>query len=70
MAVHSIKGKILFIASGAINLGGLIIRDLTAQDAKAIAIHYNDASSETDAYAVAYHKITAAHAPFSKTDNY
>jgi hypothetical protein len=27
MAVHSIKGKTVFIASGAKNLGGLIIRD-------------------------------------------
>ncbi|MDP1001391.1 SDR family NAD(P)-dependent oxidoreductase, partial [Klebsiella pneumoniae] len=31
------------------NLGGLIARDLAAQGAKAIAIHYNSASSKADA---------------------
>ncbi|WP_129991793.1 SDR family oxidoreductase [Rahnella sp. CFA14(1/10)] len=49
MADHSIKGKIVIIAGGAKNLGGLIARDLAAQGAKAIAIHYNSTSSKTDA---------------------
>ncbi|WP_158884571.1 SDR family oxidoreductase [Rhodanobacter sp. L36] len=49
MADHSIKGKIALIAGGAKNLGGLIARDLAQQGAKAIAIHYNSASSKGDA---------------------
>ncbi|MCS4320714.1 NAD(P)-dependent dehydrogenase (short-subunit alcohol dehydrogenase family) [Serratia sp. BIGb0234] len=49
MADHSIKGKTVLIAGGAKNLGGLIARDLAAQGAKAIAIHYNSASSKADA---------------------
>lgn len=60
MAVHSIKSKTAFIASGAKNLDGLITLDLAAQDAKAIAIHYNNASSKADAYAAANHKTAAA----------
>lgn len=34
MADHSIKGKIVIIAGGAKNLGGLIARDLAAQGRK------------------------------------
>lgn len=49
MADHSIKGKVVLIAGGAKNLVGLIARDLAAQGAKAIAIHYNSASSQADA---------------------
>jgi NAD(P)-dependent dehydrogenase (short-subunit alcohol dehydrogenase family) len=49
MADHSIKGKVVLIAGGAKNLGGLIARDLAAQGAKAVAIHYNSASSKTEA---------------------
>lgn len=49
MADHSIKGKVVLIAGGAKNLGGLIARDLAAQGAKAIAIHYNSVSSKADA---------------------
>jgi NAD(P)-dependent dehydrogenase (short-subunit alcohol dehydrogenase family) len=49
MADHAIKGKIILIAGGAKNLGGLIARDLAEQGAKAIAIHYNSAASKTDA---------------------
>ena len=49
MADHSIKGKTVLIAGGAKNLGGLIARDLALQGAKAIAIHYNSASSKPDA---------------------
>lgn len=49
MADHSIKGKVVLIAGGAKNLGGLIARDLAEQGAKAVAIHYNSASSKKDA---------------------
>jgi len=49
MADHSIKGKTVIIAGGAKNLGGLIARDLAQQGAKAIAIHYNSASSKAEA---------------------
>lgn len=49
MADHSIKGKTVLIAGGAKNLGGLIARDLAQQGAKAVAIHYNSASSKADA---------------------
>ncbi|MFS8932050.1 SDR family oxidoreductase [Cupriavidus taiwanensis] len=49
MADHSIRGKVALIAGGAKNLGGLIARDLAAQGARAIAIHYNSAASRADA---------------------
>jgi len=49
MTDHSIKGKTVIIAGGAKNLGGLIARDLAAHGAKAIAIHYNSASTKADA---------------------
>lgn len=49
MTDHSINGKTVIIAGGAKNLGGLIARDLAAQGAKAIAIHYNSAATKADA---------------------
>jgi NAD(P)-dependent dehydrogenase (short-subunit alcohol dehydrogenase family) len=49
MADHSLKGKTVLIAGGAKNLGGFIARDLAKQGAKAVAIHYNSASSKADA---------------------
>ncbi|TDK28634.1 SDR family oxidoreductase [Luteimonas aestuarii] len=49
MANHSIKGKVVLIAGGAKNLGGLIATDLAEQGAKAVAIHYNSESSKADA---------------------
>lgn len=51
MADHSIKDKVVLIAGGAKNLGGLIARDLAQQGAKAVAIHYNSAASQADAEA-------------------
>ncbi|MBN8885563.1 MAG: SDR family oxidoreductase [Rudaea sp.] len=51
MADHSIKGKVALIAGGAKNLGGLIARDLAANGVKAIAVHYNSASSKAEAEA-------------------
>ncbi|AGC43230.1 3-oxoacyl-ACP reductase [Myxococcus stipitatus DSM 14675] len=41
MADHGIRGKTVLIAGGAKNLGGLLARDLAAQGAKAVVIHYN-----------------------------
>ncbi|MBF8178878.1 MAG: SDR family oxidoreductase [Burkholderiaceae bacterium] len=49
MSKHTIKGKVVLIAGGAKNLGGLIARDLAAQGAKAVAIHYNSAASAAEA---------------------
>lgn len=49
MTDQTIEGKTVIIAGGAKNLGGLIARDLAAHGAKAIAIHYNSASSESEA---------------------
>ncbi|PVY77147.1 NAD(P)-dependent dehydrogenase (short-subunit alcohol dehydrogenase family) [Cupriavidus alkaliphilus] len=51
MADHSIRGKVALITGGAKNLGGLIARDLAAQGARAIAIHYNSVASRADAEA-------------------
>ena len=49
MSTHSIQGKVVLIAGGAKNLGGLLARDLAAHGAKAVAIHYNSESSKADA---------------------
>ncbi|CAM5775755.1 3-ketoacyl-ACP reductase [Labrys miyagiensis] len=49
MTDHSIKGKTAIIAGGGKNLGGLIARDLAAQGARAIAVHYNSAASKAEA---------------------
>jgi NAD(P)-dependent dehydrogenase (short-subunit alcohol dehydrogenase family) len=51
--LHSIRGKVVLIAGGAKNLGGLLARDLAAHGAKAVAIHYNSAASAADAEATA-----------------
>ncbi len=49
MTNHSIKGKTVLIAGGGKNLGGLIARDLAAEGAKAIAVHYNSPASAAEA---------------------
>jgi NAD(P)-dependent dehydrogenase (short-subunit alcohol dehydrogenase family) len=49
MTDHSIKGKTVIIAGGAKNLGGQLARDLAAHGAKAVAIHYNSATTKADA---------------------
>ncbi|WDS37450.1 SDR family oxidoreductase [Pseudoxanthomonas sp.] len=51
MTDHSIRGKTVLIAGGAKNLGGLLARDLAAQGAAAIAIHYNSDASRAAAEA-------------------
>jgi len=48
---HCIPGKVVLIAGGAKNLGGLIARDLARNGANAIAIHYNGDSSRSAAEA-------------------
>jgi NAD(P)-dependent dehydrogenase (short-subunit alcohol dehydrogenase family) len=49
MTAHTLKDKVVLIAGGAKNLGGLIARDLAHHGAKSIAIHYNSASSKAQA---------------------
>lgn len=51
MADHCINGKVVLIAGGAKNLGGLIARDLAGQGAKAVAIQYNSPASKAEAEA-------------------
>jgi NAD(P)-dependent dehydrogenase (short-subunit alcohol dehydrogenase family) len=69
MADHSIKDKVVLIAGGAKNLGGLISRDLAQQGAKAVAIHYNSAASQADAEAtVAAVKAAGAQAVAIQAD--
>lgn len=51
MPDHNITGKTVLIAGGGKNLGGLIARDLAAKGAKAVAIHYNSASSKAESEA-------------------
>lgn len=51
MADHSLAGKVVLIAGGAKNLGGLIARDLARHGARAVAIHYNSAGSRAEANA-------------------
>jgi NAD(P)-dependent dehydrogenase (short-subunit alcohol dehydrogenase family) len=45
VAKHELTGKVVLIAGGAKNLGGLISRDLAHHGVKAIAIHYNSAAT-------------------------
>ncbi|SFU23051.1 SDR family oxidoreductase [Mesorhizobium sp. YR577] len=69
MTDHSIKGKIVIIAGGAKNLGGLIARDFAKHGAKAIAIHYNSAAAKPDADAtVAAVKAAGAEASAFRAD--
>jgi NAD(P)-dependent dehydrogenase (short-subunit alcohol dehydrogenase family) len=57
MADNTVSGKNILIAGGAKNLGGLISRDLAAEGAKAVAVHYNSeptrAAAEQTAEAIA-----------------
>jgi NAD(P)-dependent dehydrogenase (short-subunit alcohol dehydrogenase family) len=51
MTDHRIQDKVVLIAGGAKNLGGLLARDLAAHGARAVAIHYNSAATAADAEA-------------------
>ncbi len=46
---HSIQGKVVLIAGGAKNLGGLLALDLAQHGAKAVVVHYNSDASRADA---------------------
>lgn len=48
MARNDLTGKVVLIAGGAKNLGGLLSRDFAAKGAK-VAIHYNSDSTKPDA---------------------
>src|SRR5690606_13406269 len=48
MARNDLKGKVVLIAGGAKNLGGLLSRNLASKGAK-IAIHYNSDSTQKEA---------------------
>ncbi len=48
MSTQHLKGKVVLIAGGGKNLGGLLSRDCAAKGAK-LAIHYNSESSKTEA---------------------
>ncbi|MFS7186656.1 SDR family oxidoreductase [Serratia proteamaculans] len=41
MSKQSLNGKVVLIAGGAKNLGGLVARDLAASGAAAVVVHYN-----------------------------
>ncbi|WP_225321390.1 SDR family oxidoreductase [Rhizosphaericola mali] len=45
---HNVAGKVILIAGGGKNLGGLLSKDFAKKQAK-IAIHYNSESSKNDA---------------------
>ncbi|WP_448103809.1 SDR family oxidoreductase [Pedobacter panaciterrae] len=48
MSRNDLKGKVVLIAGGAKNLGGLISRNVAAKGAK-VVIHYNSESTRVDA---------------------
>ena len=48
MERNNLNGKVVLIAGGAKNLGGLLSRDFAAKGAK-VVIHYNSDSTKTDA---------------------
>jgi len=47
MSKHDVKGKVVLIAGGGKNLGGLLSKDFAAKGAK-LAIHYNSESSKAE----------------------
>ncbi|GGH16954.1 SDR family oxidoreductase [Sphingobacterium alkalisoli] len=47
MSRHDVNGKVVLIAGGGKNLGGLLSRDFAAKGAK-LAIHYNSKSSKAE----------------------
>jgi len=51
MASRTLKGKVAVIAGGGKNLGALIAHQFVDAGARAIAVHYNSASSEAEALA-------------------
>ncbi|WP_291207961.1 SDR family oxidoreductase [Dyadobacter sp.] len=51
MSRNELKGKVVLIAGGGKNLGGLLARNLAAKGAAKLAIHYNSESSRPEAQA-------------------
>lgn len=51
MRNNDVKGKVVLIAGGGKNLGGLLARDLAKKGVSKIAIHYNSESSRSEAEA-------------------
>lgn len=49
MADHTLQNKVVLIAGGAKNLGGLLARDLARNGAQAVAIHYNSDATRSAA---------------------
>lgn len=49
MSRNGIEGKVVLIAGGAKNLGGLLAREFAKAGAKAVAIHYNSAATRAAA---------------------
>ena len=49
MSEHAMKDKVVLIAGGAKNLGGLVARDFAASGARAITIHYNSDATKAAA---------------------
>lgn len=49
MSKHSLNNKVILIAGGVKNLGGLIARDFAQQGARAVVVHYNSDASKADA---------------------
>ncbi|QPS87829.1 SDR family oxidoreductase [Serratia plymuthica] len=63
MSKQSLNGKVVLIAGGAKNLGGLVARDLAASGAAAIVVHYNsDATRAAAEETLAAVKATGAQA--------
>ena len=48
MERNNLKGKVVLIAGGAKNLGGLLSRNFAQKGAK-VAVHYNSDSTKADA---------------------
>ncbi|QPC43759.1 SDR family oxidoreductase [Kaustia mangrovi] len=66
---NSLQGKVVLIAGGAKNLGGLLARDLADHGAKAVAIHYNsDATRPAAEETVAAVKAAGAEAVAFQAD--
>ena len=53
MSKHTLNGKVVVIAGGGKNLGGLIATEFAKSGAAAIVIHYNSESTKNSAYKVA-----------------
>lgn len=75
MSIHSLKDKVVLVAGGAKNLGGLIARDFAGHGAGAIVVHYNSdttreaAIETTEAIRAAGSKALAIQADLTQPAN-